>query len=542
MDLVLRNRELPINWDSNGVSPKEAGSIVTSFLDAATTVFGRATHYNTRAETQVGEISAHESMMLLDRDLYLLMLTLPGLTDRGRALGIKYLLSNRREKDHFLTPKQEREVLYRLMSTLRPDRMLKAMEGFRVGFPELGIKKANNARTRKLTLRLLFNARQLPWWSVRYRKRLRSILIHAWGRKMASAIKFILQKTAGRHGVVISSKEWIILERNINKYTRRPAERVYDCVAFILKVDGYRHNEGVFKAFFEARENIEAGKKLPPEVLEGIRSIYHKDIPHKDILEMTAKSGSMSANQRVKMAREAQKAGVSKEVMKTDLSRLDAVKLYLYGFEMGMTDEIVKLLHEKAKAAAKKFPARYEKLGIVVDASASMSGSREQKLRPLASVLALRDMLSKTAEQVWIDFAGGEFNPETRNYRAQGSTNLAEPLVSVLMHDPDAVFVLSDGYENAPSGQFDDTVRVLRQMGNDTPIFHLNPVFAAEAGGLRKLSSRVPELPANKPDELGVTMIRGLLEADPIRGINTMIGLALDSAPYLQLEVQDATQ
>jgi len=521
MELVRQKRELS-EWQPNGVSPESVGAACCSFIDTATTAFGRATHYNTKAEQQAAEIAAHNGLFQLERDLYTVMLALPGITDRSQALGLKNLLATTRNGDTLLTPIVEREVLYQMLRRLRPDRMLKAMEGFRLGDPELGLRKANNARSRKLVLRTLLNAGQLQWWSVRYKKRIKKILVHAWGEKIAGAISSILRKPETSW----TEKEYGILHRNIGKFVDGKVEKVHQCVGFVL---GLRKQTDLplLKAFKEARENLEAGKKLPVEVLEGIRSTYHKDTPHAKVLELTAKSGSMTKTQKVQKQREAAKAGVKVEA---DLSALDATKLYLYAFEMGMTDEIAGLLKEKAGKAASLFPTDYEVVGIVVDASASMAGSRDQKLRPLAATLALRDMLAKTGKTHVVEYVGG---PEANLGKAHGDTDLSTPLVSALEQEPDVVFVLSDGYENAPAGRFSETVEALHEMGCRVPIYHLNPVFAAEAGGIRDLSPKVPALPVQSPTALGTTFIRGMIAAEPVKGINALIGVAAKNSPYL---------
>ncbi len=62
-----------------------------------------------------------------------------------------------------------------------------------------------------------------------------------------------------------------------------------------------------------------------------------------------------------------------------------------------------------------------------------------------------------------------------------GDTSLAAGLVQLLKSDPDVVFVLSDGYENAPAGRFGKTVAAVRRIGIQTPIHQFTPVFAAES-------------------------------------------------------------
>ena len=65
----------------------------------------------------------------------------------------------------------------------------------------------------------------------------------------------------------------------------------------------------------------------------------------------------------------------------------DAVRLYLYAYEMGMTEAIAEALAKKAHDAAKKVRLPYANIGVLLDASASMAGSSEQKLRPIATAI-----------------------------------------------------------------------------------------------------------------------------------------------------------
>src|SRR5271170_704316 len=86
-----------VAWSLPGlVTPAEAGRIVVSFLDAATTSLGRATHYNSREEQQRAELLAHDALLWLDRGLYAVLLALPGVTDRARQVGLKNLLGSPR--------------------------------------------------------------------------------------------------------------------------------------------------------------------------------------------------------------------------------------------------------------------------------------------------------------------------------------------------------------------------------------------------------------------------------------------------------------
>lgn len=523
-----------IDWKPKGrMSPKKAGQVVCSFLDTATTNFGRATHYNTREEQQKAELASHEALFKLDRDLYASFLMLTGLTNRARQLGSRNLLANPRNGDGtFLSGDIEREVLYHLIQDLPASAMFRLFDAFRVGNKELGIKKANNARTRKLILRTVLDSRRLELWAVKYRKKIRAALTHAWGQKTASFIRGVLAKAPSRR----SMKDVEALGRHIDRYTSVDREKVYECVGFLLGVQHRALTLPLLKSFQAAKKDLSKGKKLPPEVLEGIRSTYHTDVERGEVLKIS--KDSLTKTQRKNVQRAAKKAGVEIEMDSRDY---EAVDLYVYGFEMGMTDEIAAALVQKAQKAAAGFPVRYGSIGIVVDASRSMMGDSTQKLRPMATTLALRDMLQQTAALNHTVYCGGSFNADDHENmtdpnifaglcRPQGSTALAEGLIQVLDHEdaPEAVFVLSDGYENSPSGRFAEVVSVLREMGIDTPIYHLNPVYAAETGNIRTLHDTVPSMPVKRPDALGVSFLRGMIEADPVRGINALLKLAIN--------------
>jgi hypothetical protein len=106
-----------------------------------------------------------------------------------------------------------------------------------------------------------------------------------------------------------------------------------------------------------------------------------------------------------------------------------------------------------------------------------------------------------------------------------GDTSMGASLIALLKHDPDVVFVLTDGYENAPAGRFAEVVRAVRRMGVETPIHQFSPVFAAEARGIRSLCATVPGLPVGKPEAIGLGLLKALFEADVDRGAAALLGM-----------------
>lgn len=514
-------------WKSNGIEPYEAGRLVCSFLDTATTSYGRATHYNTREQQKAAEMAVHGSLFGMCRDLYAVLLLLPGTTDHARQIGISALLASPRHGDDmFLNAQLEREVLSYLINQLPPQRVMKLFDSFRGRGDEFGARKSNNARTRKLVLSTLLSAQRLELWSVKYRQKLQRVLRHVWGERRASIIASICPKVM--YGTHITHKEWEILKEHVFKFKGSNSEEyVTECIGFIF---GCRDNLKLrlFRMFVESKIDLEAGAKLPTEVLEGIRSIYHPRIPKEAVLALKAKTKTFTKHEVRVVQKRAQKAEIKVEMDPRDYN---AVDLYIYAFECGATQEIQAALLEKARQAASAMPVQYGNVGIVVDASQSMAGDRTQPLRPLAVTLALRDMLEAASEHGTVVYCGGEVENDVV-VRPSGDTSLAEGLLAVLQEGPEIVYVISDGYENAPAGRFQDVLLAARGLGIQTPVFHLNPVFAGESEAVRMLCedvTGVSTMPVQTPTALGTTMLRGLIEADPERGINLLVRNALTS-------------
>lgn len=492
-----------------GMSLADAATTILSFLDTASTSMGRATANNDRAAQQAAELAAHERLFALDRGVYALLLQLPGVTDRARQIGVKNLLGVRGAGDGLLDARLEAMALRRLVDELPAQRLFKLFLTLRVGDGET-LHRANNARTRKLILRVVLGAPRLELWAVKYRRKLEASLTHAWGRKTTSVVRSILGKSEW------TAKERSIVHDTIDRFAR-DIELARECVAFVLGVSRV-YTAPLLVAYEVAKTDLSAGAKLPPEVLEGIRSTFHSATPKEKVLEITA--GSMTQGQKLAVQRRATEAGVE---IAFDATAHDAVRLYLYAFEMGMTADVAAALVEKAKEGARKLRLPYGRTAVLLDASASMAGSKEQPLRPMATALALRDVLVH-ATRATVFTVGGEFDGPL--VRPKGATSLAGALLDAIETEPEAVFVISDGYENRPAGRFAEVVTALREMGIGTPIYHLNPVFAAEAKGVRTFGEGITAMPAQSPTALGVAFVRSMLAADPQRGIDALLASA----------------
>lgn len=491
----------------------DAVRTVARFLDTAAAATGRATFYNTADEQRAAELAAHAGLAALDRELYTGLVASPYLLDRARQTGALQLLS---------TPgggSDEVAAVRRIVGQLSVPRMLNL-------YGMLAEARVNNARARKLVLRTLLGAPSLEKWAVRYRRKLGAALRHAWGARTAGIVRAILARELA--GEELDAKELRILAAEIDRWAPgRDAAVVRECVAFVLGAAG-PFRRPLLRAYADARTDLDAGRMLPYETLEGLRGRFHPAEPPSRVLELT--KSRLTAGQRLGMQAQAEKAGVEVEV---DLARYDAVRLYVYAYERGMSDEIAEALAARARATAAALDLADRRITLVLDGSGSMAGASEQALRPIAATLALRDVLREaalSADEVWFGARPGTDGL----VRPAGSSGPAEALVEALSGTPDLVVVVSDGYENAPAGRFAEVLTAARELGITTPVVQLNPVAAAETGGVRALSADVPVAAVQRVAGLEFALCRMLLDADPaaaLRGLARLAGLPTGTVP-----------
>lgn len=483
-----------------------------ALLDAAGTATARATFYNSLQEQQMALDAIHRSAFEIERGAYAATLLLRGVTDYTRQLGVRRLLSSPYRRRALLSAEQEWAILERVCADLPPQRMLKLFGQFREAH-------LNNARTRRLILRTLLGAQTLELWVVRYRRKLAAALQHAWGQRGASIVRAIAAKRPEQR----TAQERKIMRQRLGRFLPDGANQhdAEQCVRFALG-DERDLTLPRLRAYHAAKAELTEGRGLPFEVLEGIRSSFHRHVRPGQILEIS--KHHLTSGQQLTLQRTAQKDGVEIEL---DPTRYDPVRLYLYAFEMGMTQEIRRVLQDKAVAGAECLPVRFEHVGIVLDTSASMKGHNTQKRRPIATALALRDALCAAGDRVTLITSDGRSADVAELTEPRGDTSLAAALVSVLRADPEIVFVVSDGYENAPAGGVADVMQVVRRLGVRTPVFQASPVFAADAHGVRTLSDQIPAMAARDVGRIGLGLLKAMLYGNPERGVAALLDATL---------------
>ena len=93
----------------------------------------------------------------------------------------------------------------------------------------------------------------------------------------------------------------------------------------------------------------------------------------------------------------------------------------------------------------------------------------------------MRDLLTEVAEQTTVLTSHGQASGLGQLIQTSGDTSMSIELVRLLKDEPEVVFVLTDGYENAPAGRFSQTLAAIAEMGIDTPVIQMSPVLASES-------------------------------------------------------------
>jgi hypothetical protein len=492
-----------------------AGQLCMKFIDAATTASNRETFHNTKQEVNDALGVVHDAVFMLDRGVYAALLKLPGLMDYSRQIGVLRLLDDPRSQDEnsILHLGEETDVIQSIVDMLPKHRQLNL-------FLMLAQKNVNNARTKKLILRTVLGWDNLPWAAVKYRRKIRQALTHAWGLRLTSIIKAVLGSDKW------DNKSMDIAINNIHEYCADGLSTITgEVISFILGGKTHRGKpffSDILRAYQDAPTNYTALDRLPPEIAQDFRARYHKNHSVADVMERT--KDKLTAKQRVRVQAQAKELGVKVEVKASQTSLVD---LFVLAYQNGLTPETLALIEEKY-SSYKSGGLPYNNVGVIVDYSASVEGTSHQKWRPVATLAAISFYLDEVIEETDYRMVGGAWKSGLA--MPSGETDIASSLVDVLVNYEsrgvvcDAIFVLTDGYENAPAGRFAEVVAQLREMGNQTPIYQVTPTFAAESYGTRQLSPLAPVIPlGSQVEALPALISKRMIETDFDRGFAILL-------------------
>jgi hypothetical protein len=152
-----------------------------------------------------------------------------------------------------------------------------------------------------------------------------------------------------------------------------------------------------------------------------------------------------------------------------------------------------------------------------LDLSSSAVSSGERLYHPAALGLALVGLLEQCVEQVNVFQVGGSAPLDGRRLpRPQGSTDLATAVVQAARTAPEAILVVTDGYENFRQGDVAQVVEGLSRLGLTTAVYQVVPVFTvAEDLSRRRLGGSIPVVPVDHESAVGELTARLLLAKEP---------------------------
>jgi len=404
-------------------------------------------------------------------------------------------------------------------------------------FVDMKNAKVNNERSRKIILGFIWGQGNLEFYAMKYRNKIANVLKHVYGQKKTSILLSIAQKQIGTNGLFDSNKEFAIAYESILKYFIGDSNKAFKLLLFLFKkTDNVTYDAQTFPLLSEyqkAKIDITGIKNVPEEVLLGLisnvkhpqyHSMWATDIQREATKALIRKNVEVtSVNQQVRQTKSTAKLGVEKTV---DVEKVtDFLALYKTGYETTFTAELrsaIKKLAEKKKIQGFFYP----NIGIVVDDSISMTGNKnESKNTPRAIADFTARVLSKSAQNAVVIKTTDVI------------TDLATSFIELLKREDavrpyDAIFILTDGYENAYDGLTNEVITIWKsETGRELPIFQISPITSAEMGAnVRKLGSGVITMAINNPTALQPQINARLLEIDTKRWLENQV-LALESAP-----------
>lgn len=449
-----------------------------------------ATFYDTKADVIENNLKRHEELFSEDRELYTYLLYFNNAKYYSKKLIISNLLKNSLYKEGSIDKemiKIEDYLIYRALLNENITHALKMLL-------DLKENKINNNRTSKLILKFLFKRGNLDFICIKYKSKIKSLLIHALGlstiNKILNGDKTLFDKKMGVYG---------------NPYA-------YECFLFVFNKD-YDYKSEYLKTYLQAKDIICKGASLkikkgiiPIEVLEGFVHDSNKYFDINSIYEVA----NISAKQIVQKQKVLETKDIKEiEIDYSKLDSIDLIKLIYNGtLSEEKLDEVYKQLFLKVPTIS-DFISDMEKTAFVFDFSLSLEGSSQNKYNAFYKEMELYYSLEKKYSSN-IFFVGGE--KRNNLIYPSGDSNISLGVFSALKKGFDKIIIVSDGFENV--GSLEDIYNRLLQLEYKVDILHLNPVFSAKDMDFKILGNNISTIPFDKVSDLEFLDIFSLLEKD----------------------------
>ena len=459
----------------------------------------KSTFYNTKKEVINENLKIHEETFSEDRDLYTYLLYFKDSKYYAKKLIIENLLKNSLYKEE-MTPENEERIKiedYLIYKSLMTENITHALKML------LGLKenKINNSRTSKLILRFLFDRGNTDYICIKYKKKIKDLLIHAIGLKK---INIIINKGDGG----------TLFNKHVKIYKNPFA---FECISFVFDKD-YDYTSKYLLEYIKARKIFKENKTslkikkgiVPIEVLEGFSSTYNGYIDIKNVYEVA----NVSSKQKIQRKKVVEKTISEKvDINYEKYSAYDLIKV-LYNGELNADDEIevlkqLNIKYEELHNESKNYLSlNVDETAFILDCSSSMAGGKDSKLSAFYNSVIMTNILSLGNN---VFYCNGKMI-DNRLY-PDGDTNLSESFLEAVENEFKNVVIISDGFENV--GDIEAIYEKLRELNIDINVLHLNPVFSPKNMEFKKLSNNFITLPFNEIKDLKYTKYFNLLNTNP---------------------------
>lgn len=475
----------------------------------------KGSFYNTQDEQLKKIEEVWRDFFNYDRDIFSLSTILPGTAySKGRMAHM--LLSNPIDRDnkslvpYGLNDKFESTIIN---WNLEHESMARSLKNLLMLTGPKGknksLKRVNNARTKKVILRYIFDRdiNSLESMAIKFKSKITKLIRHALGKDLLK---------------VVNAKNGTPEGRLAYKYVTRYNMHGMNIIRFLFggevgdglkKLKAYRAVQNAAKSKdVDAYIKIAEMKVLPVEVLMGFRNTYKLDIDKDKIYEF----GKMSERQKIQSKVAAGKAGVEIDIDYSKHDIYDLWKLFYLQTVKEQTDDIDEIAAAITKKSEEKLGIDLGDTVVIFDVSKSMEGSVKRQWHPFLTGLSLISKLDNVKEVI---FAGGKII-KTGSEKIpsviipSGSTALWKALIEAAEHKPKTVVVVSDGYENEIKGSFDGVYTKLKEDGASFNLIHANPVFSSEVSGLKQLAEDVQPMALDNYKYLKTNLIFKLITTD----------------------------
>ncbi|MCO7223285.1 hypothetical protein [Pleionea sp. CnH1-48] len=433
------------------------GEDLVLFINACFTCTGQNEFYEEAYEQGLSIDFLHQYILGNYRRLYALTLA-TGINHYNQALIIFNLLSS--GAPSFAANKlEESNLIWLSLQSLPANRVFKL-------FATLKKQKVNNRRTRAVIKRYLASRKDPAFDAVKYRTKVKQAIMHAHLKVCDERGRFLFEKES-----------------------RKPFETP------------------IFDSFQRAKYSKQAIYELPYTVAEGLAQ--KQGIPRNVFLKSI--ESNLTKNEKLRLQKSAQRQ--KKVSLDVDFKTVDVTRLSLYW--LSLPYETRKVLKDKFESAldyhAQKLIAgtqlARDKVAVVIDRSFSMWGSQEKQRRPLAVGFAIHQVLKRVVK----DYSVFWSTPVKDDLFVQpkGQSNIAEPFVNALKQEPDVLIIVSDGFENDPTGltsQIYQSWLKIKSRTRNTNIIHINPVYDANRFDVKKLSEGITSVGIRNVEDIAVTM------------------------------------